>query len=206
MSNWSRITFHDLAMDAVGAIEYYTKDLGLTYHNYSHVQSMYDYLERTDEPYDEALDWAVLFHDIVYDKEPEKELRSAQMLKFNGSIPKYGVDREVQGRAALMIMATTDHVVSSPDLSAIVRADLHGLADVNSAIRNFANIMEESCNLYSVNRKEFVEQNVLFMRGLRDRVQQNVTLDSKHEEFYKKVLSGIDVSIRLAEMLKGHLE
>ena len=59
---------------------------------------------------------------------------------------------------------------------------------------------------YSVDRKEFVEQNILFMRGLRDRVQQNVTLDSKHEEFYKKVLSGIDVSIGLAEMLKGHLE
>ena len=122
MNNWSRITDHDLAKDAVGAIKHYAESLGLSYHNYDHVLSMYDYLEKTNEPYDEALDWAILFHDIVYDKESEKELRSARMLKFNGSIPKYGVDQEVQWRAVLMIVATTDHVVSSPELSAIIRA------------------------------------------------------------------------------------
>jgi predicted metal-dependent HD superfamily phosphohydrolase len=202
-NKWSRITDHDLAKDAVGAIKHYTESLGLSYHNYSHVQSMYDYLERTDEPYDEALDWAVLFHDIVYDKEPEKEKRSAIMLTFNGSIPKYGVDREVQGRAVLMIMATTDHVVSSPDLSAIVRADLHGLADVNSAIRNFANIMEESCNLYSIDPEVFASQSAVFMQGLRERVQMNVERDPKHREFYKSVLNGIDLSVALANLVKG---
>jgi len=26
------------------------------------------YLEDTDEPYDEALDWVVMFHDVVYDE------------------------------------------------------------------------------------------------------------------------------------------
>lgn len=201
--NWSRITDHDLAKDAVGAIKHYTESLGLSYHNYDHILSMYDYLEKTNEPYDEALDWAVLFHDIVYDKEPEKELRSARMLKFNGNIPKYGVDREIQGRAVLMIMTTTDHVVSSPDLSAIVRADLHGLTNPITTIRNFANIMEESCNLYSIDPKEFASQSSVFMQGLRERVLMNVTQDPKHKEFYKSVLNGIDLSIALANLVKG---
>lgn len=202
-NKWSRIIDHDLAKDAVGAIKHYTESLGLSYHNYDHVLSMYDYLEKTNEPYDEALDWAILFHDIVYDKESEKELRSARMLKFNGSIPKYGVDQEVQWRAVLMIVATTDHVVSSPELSAIIRADLHGLTNPITTIRNFANIMEESCNLYSIDPKEFASQSAIFMQGLRERVLMNVELDPKHKEFYESVLNGIDLSITLANLVKG---
>lgn len=203
MSNWSRIVLHDLAMDAAGAIEYYTKTLGLTYHNYIHVQSMYDYLEKTHEPYDEALDWAILFHDIVYDKEPEKEKRSATMLTFNGNIPKYKIDAHVLGRASAMIHGTIDHVVSSPELSAIIRADLHGLAEMASTIRNFANIMEESCNLYSIDPKTFAKNSEAFMMGLYERVSQNVTLDPKHADFYKSVQKGIKQTINLSKMLLG---
>lgn len=202
-NKWSRITDHDLAKDAVGAIKHYTESLGLSYHNYDHILSMYDYLEKTNEPYDEALDWAVLFHDIVYDKLPEKEKRSAIMLTFNGKIPKYGVDEYVLERGAVMIYGTVDHLVTSPDLSAIIRADLHGLTETASTIRNFANIMEESCNLYSIDPKEFASQSTVFMQGLRERVLMNVTQDPKHKEFYKSVLNGIDLSIALANLVKG---
>lgn len=202
-NKWSRITDHDLAKDAVGAIKHYTESLGLSYHNYDHILSMYDYLEKTNEPYDEALDWAVLFHDIVYDKLPEKEKRSAIMLTFNGKIPKYGVDEYVLERGAEMIYGTIDHLVTSPDLSAIIRADLHGLVETASTIRNFANIMEESCNLYSIDPKEFASQSSVFMQGLRERVLMNVTQDPKHNEFYKSVLNGIDLSIALANLVKG---
>jgi hypothetical protein len=203
MNNWSRITDLDLAKDAVGAIQHYTKDLGLTYHNYDHVQSMYAYLEKTNEPYDEALDWAVLFHDIVYDKLPEKEKRSAIMLTFNGNIPKYKINDYVLARGSEMIYGTVDHLVTSPDLSAIIRADLHGLTDTSSTIRNFANIMEESCNLYSIDPKAFASQSAVFMQGLRERVLTNVSRDPKHKEFYESVLNGIDLSIALANLVKG---
>lgn len=201
--SWSRITEHPLAIDAVGAIEHYTRELGLRYHNLVHVESMYDYLEKTGEPYDEALDWAILFHDIVYDNEPEKELRSARMLKFNGNIPKYGVDRAVLGDGVFMIMATVDHIVTDLRQSAIVRADLHGLTDTAATIRKFANLMEESCNLYSVDPKTFASQSAHFMSALRERVKQNVTRDEKHSEFYNSVLNGINLSIALAEAVKG---
>lgn len=201
--NWTRIEQYTLAIDAVDALKYYTKHLGLRYHNYLHVATMYEYLHNTQEPYDEALDWAVLFHDIVYDKEPEKEKRSAVMLEFNGRIPKYGLDEDVINRGYAMIMATADHIVSSPELSAIVRADLHGLADPITTIRNFANIMEESCNLYSIEPKEYAAASINFMTGLRERVSKNVTLDEKHSEFYKSVLNGIDLTIKFAKVITG---
>lgn len=199
---WSRITEHDLAKDAVGSITYYADKLGLRYHNFDHVHAMYEYLEQTNEPYDEALDWAVLFHDIVYDEKPEKERRSARMLEFNGRIPKYGVDKYILRDAFDMIMGTADHIVTSPKLSAIIRADLHGLTKPESVIRNFVNIMDESCKLYSVDSVTFGENSEAFMQGLYERVLLNVKQDSAHESFYKSVLQGISQTIALSKMVQ----
>ena len=200
---WSRITEHDLAKDAVGSITYYADKLGLKYHDFDHVQAMYEYLEQTNEPYDEALDWAVLFHDIVYDEKPEKERRSARMLEFNGRIPKYGVDEYILRDAFDMIMGTADHIVTSSKLSAIIRADLHGLTKPESVIRNFVNIMDESCKLYSVDSVTFAKNNEAFMQGLHERVLLNVKQDSAHDSFYFRVLDGINQTITLAKILQG---
>lgn len=202
MTAWSTIQETALAFHAHIMID----DNGCAYHNLEHVQSMYQYLADTNEPYDKALDWAVLFHDIVYDDKPEKEFRSAK--KFVDMVERYGgcnLRPSEQARVYSLIMRTADHVVH-PDVlnsSAIIRADLHALTDTVSTIRNFANIMEESCNLYSVDPKTFAEQSQMFMQELRKRVQQNVTLDSKHSEFYKNVLKGIDLTIELGKTVKG---
>lgn len=202
MIPWSRITDRQLAKDAADAIKHYTEEFGLAYHNYDHVVSMYQYLKDTNEPYDEALDWAVLFHDVVYDKDGRKEFRSAKMFKFNASIPKYEIDPEIINQVMRMIMATTYHIAFEPDVSAIIRADLHALANPVTTIQNFLKIMEESCHLYRTTPLNFAKSSESFMDALYERVHGNITSDPSHAAFYQKVLGGIRTTTTLAKMVQ----
>ncbi len=199
---WSRIQNTELAKKAKDKIESNSCD----YHNLVHVKSMYDYLRDTNEPYDECLDWAVLFHDIVYDNKPDKEHRSAAM--FSDMKEKYSgcnlpVNAEVSVEA--LIIATEKHYVVYPGYSAIVRADLHGLTNPVTAFRNFNLILNESMSLYKIDELKFAENSIQFMRDLYKRVEMNMDLDSTHREFYKDVKRGIVSTINLSRILKGDL-
>lgn len=185
------------------------------YDNGYHVARMYDYLDKTDEPYDEALDWAVLFHDIVYDNQPEKEQCSAAKFVEMESFHE-GCSLDFLGKLKVvdMIHSTTTHEVKLPHHSAIIRADLHGLTDPVDAVYNFMSIMEESMRLYQIDEQTFAENNILFMsgnplggddRGLYGRVENNMETDPTHREFYKEVLRGIVSTINLSRIIKGDL-
>lgn len=208
---WSRIQNTELAKKAKDKIE---NNL-CSYHNLIHVKSMYDYLRDTNEPYNEALDWAVLFHDIVYDNQPKKEYRSALM--FSDMKEKYsGCDLNIldEGHVAALIMATENHYVAYSSLSPIIRADLHALTNPAQAFRNFNLILEESMILYKIDEKTFAENSIRFMggdplgaadRGLYGRVEKNMETDPGHREFYKEVKRGIVSTINLSRILKGDL-
>lgn len=202
--SWSRIQKTPLANIAKAKILGNTEQLGLKYHNWNHVASMYRYLDATNEPYDECLDWAILFHDIVYDDKPQKEYRSAVM--FSDMKAKYegcNLNPLDEGHVAALIMATENHSVTYPGHSAIIRADLHGLADPVQAIRNFIKIMDESCQLYSIEPKVFAENSVKFMTPLLGRVSRNVINDEKNKKFYESVMNGINLTITLSNSIIG---
>jgi predicted metal-dependent HD superfamily phosphohydrolase len=179
-------------------------DNELPYHNWEHVASMYQYLADTNEPYCESLDYAVLFHDIVYDALPNKERRSFEMLKAMANDPEENHYFKTPINYALveqLIMATETHNVSAddiPQVSAIVRADLHGLTDPLTTAQNFSNILTESIGLYSCSMDEYYAATDDFMKGLAGRVFYSAILDFKHEQFYSDVLDGIDLTCRLA--------
>lgn len=203
---WSRIQSTELASEARGRIEL-NEIYGCAYHNLDHVLSMYQYLADTNEPYDEALDWAVLFHDIVYDAEPEKEWRSAKMFfDMNQQYPTVS-DKEVLWNIESNIVATIDHSIrltANEFERAIIRADLHALTDKVQTTRNFVKIMDESMNLYGCTVEEFAEKNILFMEGLTDRMLLNLlAVDTNEEVFYKSIIEGIGTTIRLAQAMKG---
>jgi hypothetical protein len=52
-------------------------DNDLPYHNWNHLVAMYNYLADTKQPYNVELDYAIMFHDYIYDASPKKEFRSA---------------------------------------------------------------------------------------------------------------------------------
>lgn len=201
---WSRIQDTPLASEARGLIEL-NGLFGCAYHNLEHVESMYQYLADTNEPYDEALDWAILFHDIVYDEKPEKEYRSmktfAEMAeRFDGCTP----DIWERDRVCKLIMYTHDHVVTQyPGSSAIVRADLHGLTNGLTTYQNFGKIMTESMKLYNIDMVTFAENSEKFMRGLLSRVSANVIIDPDYADFYSSVCDGIAYTISLSQFAQG---
>lgn len=185
------------------------------YHNGWHVVKMYDYLDKTNEPYDEALDWAVLFHDIVYDNQPDKEFRSADLfLKMRHEHDGCNLDFDDKVKVVSMIYSTTTHEVTAPFHSAIVRADLHALTNPVDVVYNYMSIMDESIWLYKIDEQTFAENNIRFMggnplggddRGLYGRVEKNMETDPDHREFYKDVKRGIVSTINLSRIIKGDL-
>lgn len=200
---WSLIQETELAHRA-RLIIYDNK--GLDYHNWDHVVSMYQYLADTNEPYDEALDWAILFHDIVYDNEPEKELRSGKaFVEMVASYEGCNLRPAEQAQVYSLIMRTVNHTVM-PEVkgsSAIVRADLHGLTKQLTAFQNFGKIMSESMKLYNIDMVTFAENTEKFMGALVWRVANNTTADPDHQDFYLQVCDGILYTISLAQFVQG---
>jgi len=203
---WSRIQNIELATEAYVLMNE-NEMAGCQYHNNQHIEEMYQYLEDTDEPYDEALDWVVMFHDVVYDEKPMKEERSAKL--FFDLVYKYrgcNMDTNDIDRVQLLIMETEHHKVTDDvyleGSSAIIRADLHALASKVDTINNFTKIMNESMSLYGCTIEEFATNNIQFMTGLHQRVATNSLVDIEHKELYSKIIKGIELTIRLAKALK----
>lgn len=203
--NWTRIAETELGIKAWEILDV----SNCQYHNGWHVMKMYNYLVETNEPYDESLDWAVLFHDIVYDALPKKEERSAE--KFVEMGKQYvGTDGKMldfltMTRTVAMIYSTENHLCSHPEYSAIIRADLHGLTNPVDVVYNYIDVMEESMWLYKIDEKTFAEKNSEFMYKLYDNIESNMELDPTHREFYKDVKRGVVSITRLSQIIKGDL-
>ena len=131
---WSKIQKTMLATEAyILMCENYGQ--GCTYHNLTHIGTMYDFLDGMNVTYDETLDWAVMFHDVVYDEKPDKEKRSAEwFLEMHSKDKGTNLDEEVLTRIVELIMATKDHLLDIEDKvdflkgkKEIIMADLHQL-------------------------------------------------------------------------------
>lgn len=203
--SWSQILHTELADVVMERIYSNSDDNMLTYHNMDHIDAMYAYLAETNEDYDEALDWAILFHDAVYDNQPQKERRSAELFTnlvktFDGCVlGDAGKERVVE-----LIMSTVEHVVTKPSMSPIIRADLAGLANPVTTYYNYSKIMLESKSLYNVTEVDFAEANILYMRKLKDTINSNWYKDTQHARFYTAVKRGIIQTINTSKMLQGY--
>jgi predicted metal-dependent HD superfamily phosphohydrolase len=156
---------------------------------------MYEFLDSINEPYDSALDLAVLFHDSVYDAHGDKELRSAEWCRNIGTI--YSISKSSLDIAYDMILATIDHNVSENNFSAIIRADLHAFTNSKKVIANRQKILQECINLYGVDEHKFCISNNTFLKRLRETQEHNMHSDSTYANFYEQVINGIEQTIML---------
>lgn len=103
-----------------------------------------------------------------------------------------------------LIMLTENHIVNENTLSsAIIRADLHGLADPVSTFWNFTKIAEESINLYNIDEYTFAKNSAIFMSSLYARMETNKLVNAKFADFYIDVQRGIQTTIELSKLLRG---
>lgn len=197
MTAWTQIKDTDMAKAAWDIINT-AKDRGLAYHNADHINAMYQYLHDTDETYNVLLDWAVLYHDIIYDAKPEKETRSiVQFLRDN---EKYGeLEEDLAYEVVNFIATTSHHRLYEPSYSAIIRADLHHLAKHETTLTSYVDVLRESKALYGIDAATFAKRNREYMISLASRVYDNIADDdSRYAEFYSNVLVGISRVITLS--------
>jgi predicted metal-dependent HD superfamily phosphohydrolase len=181
-------------------------DNDLPYHNWNHLVAMYNYLADTKQPYNVELDYAIMFHDYIYDASPKKEFRSAvafEKIALDVDEPLYPACNV--NIVKKLIMATEEHVFSKgddPRISAIIRADLSGLTDTLATVQNFASLLEEATMLYNVSYTDYYLAVNEFMKGLSARVDiSKANDDPRHQEFYDEVQKGIALTRRLAYSL-----
>lgn len=189
---WSKLVGNTVG---IVAEDYYNKN-ACEYHDWSHIMDGYDYFEENKITYNEDLDYAWLYHDIVYDNKPEKEKRSKElMLEQNPS----------RHKAADILMATADHSIKGRDWQSIViiKADLHQLADPAQAFRNYSKIMDESVYLYDITEQEFAQANRKFMSNLSKTVYEN--FQESGDPFWRNVQQGVQLTLFLSEALEFRL-
>lgn len=197
---WSKITDTPLARAAIQRMLDNFCEYKLSYHNLHHIARMYEYLYETDEPYDECLDWAVLFHDIVYDDKPRKEYRSALM--YSDMKAQYsGCNMNIldEGHVVFLIMLTENHLLEYPSNSAIIRADLSALRFPTEAKENFEKIIKESMSLYKISRVNAAKGSLEFMRSFLPTIERNKIIDSDNSKFWDDVIIGIKHTIVWAQ-------
>lgn len=185
---WSKLI--DVGVGIV-AKDYY--DLNrCQYHNWQHILDCYSYLEKNSVPYSVELDYAVMHHDIVYDRWPDKEARSAGFVTTKYPDMVDSIEP---------IMATIDHNIQGRSEIArwMIQADLHQLADLKLAAANYVKIMNESIDLYDIDLQTFARNNQHFMQGLKKTVINNYAKDNN--QFWLDVLKGIDLTVQFSSAM-----
>lgn len=198
---WSRIQHTELAAVLRNRIQNNTLEYSLYYHNINHVNSIYDYFAAVDEPYRESTDWAVLVHDAVYDPDPEKELRSAEL--FIELAQERGMSRQLWSDVYYETMATVSHEITDPRHAAMVRGDLHQLTQPLQVYINHGDIVRESMRLYDKDMPTCMTGNLEFMRKMLPRVEQNQYADPDHADFWRQVCAGVKMTCAINELALG---
>lgn len=204
MSGWSKISNSELGRKAIALYRENRINHGLEYHTWFHITMMYDFLEEYGVPYSNLLDYAILFHDIVYDKEPHKEVRSVQ--KFRQMVGDELTSEEKHLVAAL-IMATEKHEIDNSgwdDRIWIILADLHGFAKPNIAFDNYIKVREECFNLYNCSPEEFGKGNFEFLRDLYARLSEaKENVRSEHLALYSDIQEGVYFTLSISNTLQN---
>ena len=131
-----------------------------SYHTLTHVQRMLDVLAEHDIPDRRMVEFAVWFHDAVYDtRRPDNEERSARLAA--GWLPRLGVSEKGSARVTALILATKNHHPTS-DVSS------HWLLDADLAV--LGGTAGEYASYAAAIREEYAWVDLHAFRGGRARV------------------------------------
>jgi predicted metal-dependent HD superfamily phosphohydrolase len=179
---------------------------GREYHNANHVATMWQHAKKLGLEYDPTLDAAILWHDVVYDAESLKELRSAEKMRSVARLEPVWFSTVDVAKAAEMIMTTDSHkYVPEADMR-LVHLDLMDLTIPSARYVNFWNIMSESRCLYKVNTRKAAGSSEEFMKGFVLRMQQNAVEDLENDDFWEAVAEGAKETILMAQVVQDLYE
>ncbi len=168
--------------------------VGRLYHNMDHNRRLYEVAAALGLPYDYDLDLAILFHDVIYDRGPFKELRSIEFMnELIGSQPgaEYHIQRTIFHRLG------GDY--------RMVLLDLFDLSDPMRNLHNYGKIKLESMALYDCTEIDFAQGNRSFMKIMAyeftdEKIEANLS-GAAHRELFRRIQFGISENIRRSNWL-----
>lgn len=176
------------------------------YHNPNHIKSCFKHANTLygDEPFDSALKLAILYHDVIYDKHPFKEWRSACKLVGDANYSDLGgtTIKTVQ-KAFKLIMTTENHDLSKTDDYRMIKIDLADLTIPSKTIANFSKILEENTLMYNITEEEAALASINFMSNLGDTCYRNAEIDTKDADYWIQVIDGINLTLFLNNEVLG---
>ncbi|MFC0339569.1 hypothetical protein [Paracoccus niistensis] len=167
MTRWTHLEGTEIWNAARAA---HAEPKGRHYHNFDHVERLYEIAAEQRVPYDLALDLAILIHDVIYDDQPDKERRSADWMLGFAPVPP---DAAWQ-RAADLILSTIHHGPGGDDRLELL--DLHDFGDLERGLRNRERLAREFEELAGVKRESFLAGNTAFMAKMADRIEEELDL------------------------------
>ena len=172
-----------------------TKPACRYYHNWDHVQACFENARRLKYDIENtALEKAILYHDIVYDKHPDKEFRSMCMWHADTHMNEctdYAFVKEVSE----LIMSTHGHDISATSDPRMIRVDLTDLTHPSKTIENFSKILKESIAIYDSTEILVAKAGLEFMIGLEQTCKKNKMNDDKeYSQFWDDVINGIKLT------------
>lgn len=172
------------------------------YHNITHVQRLYRHAQRLNVPYDINLDCAILWHDAVYDSEPDKEYRSVDAMKAAAKSHPEWFDRVDISAAAAMIVNTIGHTYV-PDVNPwMIRLDTIELADPDMRYENFWLLLGEARDLYGVDNTMAAQGTIDFLSAhLAPSLASNTVKDLEFSDGWQAALEGCNDTMHMARVI-----
>lgn len=188
----------------------YSEPWGRDYHNIAHIIKMYNYAQKLKIPYDVNLDVAILIHDMIYDENPNKEVRTTyefiQMLNKANGLGK--VIKEVDYIEHIkiepykiidMVHSTINHSPSTAIKAGVpldlMLLDLYGLSQ-NTKFNDYNLIYDECVKLYKNAKPEEIKYNMKenmrrILGNIMVYVSENENENDKHVQNFVEIGNGI---------------
>lgn len=197
MTPWTKLA-DEPVFAAAKAI--YQSDPRRRYHGWHHVEALYDFAaNKFGFEYDRDLDLAVLAHDVIYDDQPEKELRSAEWLR-----DQLGSEAD---KACDFIMRTVEHPVSEDGDNRMVMLDLAHFTEPDLLVYSRELVFLEYQGLHGIDRRTFLKGNAAFFEMMLSRYSDDRLADLPADEraVFVQIREGIarSIAISKAELALG---
>lgn len=195
-TGWSKLYQEDMGKYVAVLMETPARQ----YHNIVHVQRLYRHAKRLNVPYSADLDCAILWHDAVYDSDPDKEYRSVEAMKAAAKEQPQWFEGVDISKAAEMIINTITHEYVEEINPWMIRLDTVELSDPDMRYDNFWSLMAEARDLYGIDNPTAALGTIEFMNQFRSTLAANATKDKEFADEWQAAAEGCDDVLTMANV------
>jgi len=166
------------------------------YHNLEHIRSIFKALDGIE--LSDALEFAIFYHDIIYDVESNKNEELSALFCKN-ALRKLDVSYHIIVKSIKIILDTKKHIATTTDSKYMIDADLFVFANDYSEYRLTADKIRKEYLIYS--DKVYINGRIEFLKSLLNR--EKIYLTKEFKKYENKARKNIYLEIQELEFKKN---